>query len=79
MTTTKYKLGLKTEKILYAIPFNTWITASEISDKTGLSSKTVGQLISNQLINTHVTKKKTIDRKWAYSSTYKYKRIAHIP
>ena len=78
MTTAKYKLGLKSKKILDAIPFNMGITASEIFDKTGISSKTVGQLISNQLINSHVTKKKIIDKKWAYGSIYEYKRIVHV-
>ena len=57
--------------ILEAIPYDEWIRAGEIADKTGMSPQAVGIIIRRNLFPVHVDR-----RKGGLSphSVYEYKR-----
>lgn len=46
--------GTLAERILEAIPYEEWVTASEVAAETGISSHVVDTLISQRLLNVHV-------------------------
>jgi len=49
---------LKAEIILDFIPFDDWIISAELSEKTGFSSRLIGQAIIQYLIPEYVIRKK---------------------
>ncbi|GAH71608.1 unnamed protein product [marine sediment metagenome] len=66
----------KSRRILKAIPVDGWVNASDIEEKTGISTHTVGAFISHYL-NTSVEKRKT-QRTYGGGDVYEYRRLRRI-
>ena len=58
-------LGSTAIKIIKSIPFDCWVSASEIASRADISSHTVGQIISQNLLNIY------IERKWDLTKSEK--------
>jgi hypothetical protein len=50
--------SLLVKKILEAIPFDDWVSSSDISRRTGIRPQSAGIIIRNNLLNIHVERKK---------------------
>ena len=55
---SKRRRGWLVKNILEAIPFDDWVSASDISRRTGIRPQSVGIIIRNNLLNIHVERKK---------------------
>ncbi len=71
----KYTRGGRKMLVLEAIPYDKWVSASEIASKIGLTPKCVGIIISWHLIPYHVEKREIDDPK---PRTKVYKRCTRI-
>ena len=63
--------GRRKRLVLEAIPFDEWINAGEIAEKTGLNPQAVGIIISRNLFPVHVERKASEVTK---PTTFIYKR-----
>jgi len=71
----RHPYGLS-NRILDAIPYDEWVTASEISSKSGIGSHKLALIISERLLNVDVERRKptTSER----GKFYEYRRIERI-
>jgi len=53
------RMTAKSKRILEAIPFDKWVKASDMEEKTGLSSHEIGAIISQDLSSKLVDRRHT--------------------
>ncbi len=72
-----HRIGLKAEIILEFIPFDDWIISAELSEKTGFSSRLIGQEILRYLVPAYVIRKKIRVRAGGDVHAYQRRLILH--
>jgi hypothetical protein len=71
--------SLLVKNILEAIPFDDWVSSSDISRRTGIRPQSVGIIISNSLLVVHVERKKEGKSKiFVYRRLHKLKRKSKV-
>ena len=69
----KGRRSMIVEKIIEAIPFDDWISSIDISRRTGIRSQSVGIIISHNLFDLNVERKKEGE-----SKIFVYRRLKKL-
>ena len=78
ITVKRSKIGRRKKLILNAIPQDDWVSATKISEKTGITPQAVGIIISKSLIPVYVERKKE-DEKTPGTFIYRRRPVFNEP